>query len=219
MVALENQKVLVLNKNRHPVEIIPMYRAIRLLTKCIPGTDMPKARVVDQVEFADYNWMDWSQVFKTGDMTIRSASREHRVPEIIMLSKYDKMPQQRTQFSRRTVHRRDNNQCQYCGCRPGVNQLTIDHLLPKSKGGKSTWDNCVTCCGDCNRDKADLVPTVDVVLEDGKAVEYFTVHFNNSANRKQFKKRIKKPVRPKFSLHQGEFKCKSWEQVLGFVGC
>jgi 5-methylcytosine-specific restriction endonuclease McrA len=68
------------------------------------------------------------------------------------------MPNPAAVFSRRNLFRRDHNQCQYCGLRPGTAELSIDHVFPRSRGGKSSWENCVLACMDCNRRKRDRTP-------------------------------------------------------------
>lgn len=62
-------------------------------------------------------------------------------------------------FSRRNIFERDHYTCQYCGVQPGVDELSIDHVFPRSQGGTSTWDNCVLACVECNKKKADRTPS------------------------------------------------------------
>ncbi|MFX7620976.1 HNH endonuclease signature motif containing protein, partial [Acinetobacter baumannii] len=80
------------------------------------------------------------------------------MPEIILLSKYDKLPAQRVHFSRRTLYHRDNNTCQYCSKKFSTSDLNIDHVLPRSQGGRSSWENCVLACFKCNSKKANRTP-------------------------------------------------------------
>ena len=68
------------------------------------------------------------------------------------------MPRQGVAFSRRNLYRRDANTCQYCGRRPGTHELSIDHVLPRSRGGLSTWQNCVLSCMRCNCKKGSRLP-------------------------------------------------------------
>lgn len=87
------------------------------------------------------------------------------VPEVIALKTYDGYPVRGVAFTRRNVYRRDAHACQYCGRRPGLAELTIDHVLPRSRGGPSSWDNCVTACRPCNARKANRLPhEVELVL-------------------------------------------------------
>ena len=81
-----------------------------------------------------------------------------RVPEVIVLAEYDRLPQAAVSFSRRNIFKRDRWTCQYCGLQPGGSELTIDHVVPRAQGGQSTWDNCVLACEDCNMRKADRTP-------------------------------------------------------------
>ena len=73
-----------------------------------------------------------------------------RVPEVIALQHYDRVPLAAVTFSRRNVAKRDHYTCQYCGAQPGVEELTIDHVNPRSQGGQSSWTNCVAACVTCN---------------------------------------------------------------------
>jgi len=77
------------------------------------------------------------------------------VPEVIALRTYDGYPARGVAFTRRNLYKRDSHTCQYCGKRPGVEDLTIDHVLPRSRGGPSSWENCVTACRPCNARKAN----------------------------------------------------------------
>ena len=81
-----------------------------------------------------------------------------RVPEVIVLAEYDRLPTAAVTFSRRNIFKRDHWTCQYCGAQPGSEELTIDHVLPRSQGGISTWENCVLACVACNKRKADRTP-------------------------------------------------------------
>jgi 5-methylcytosine-specific restriction endonuclease McrA len=85
---------------------------------------------------------------------VRSARWETPVPSVIMLRDYMK-PKMSVRFSRANVYLRDNGQCQYCNDHIDRKVATLDHVLPTSKGGKTTWENCVTACGPCNASKAD----------------------------------------------------------------
>jgi len=193
MSAVANRKVLVLNRGWNPIAVVSLERAMCLIVGTVQGTDEPKARIIDpNQDFRLFSWADWSKLKAAeGEQVIRSAKDNFRIPEIILLSRYNKLPQQRVHFSRRTIYRRDGNQCQYCGCKPGTSELTIDHVKPRAQGGLTTWENCVLACTDCNRKKADRTP------EQARM------------------KLLKKPYKPKFTLYRGDYRCKSWEQILG----
>jgi 5-methylcytosine-specific restriction endonuclease McrA len=193
MTALANRKVLVLNRGWTPIAVVSMERAFRLITGSVKGSSEPKARIIDPAnDFRTFTWEDWSLLQPSHDgERIRGAKRDYRIPEVILLSRYNKLPQQRVHFSRRTIYRRDGNQCQYCGKKPGTECLNIDHVTPRSQGGQTTWENCVLACIECNTRKADRTP------EQARMVL------------------LRKPVKPKFTLFKGEYRCKSWEQFLG----
>jgi 5-methylcytosine-specific restriction endonuclease McrA len=80
------------------------------------------------------------------------------MPQVIHLTRYEKIPKQRGSFSRRTLFQRDGFLCQYCGCRPGTEELTVDHVVPRVQGGKTEWENCVASCIECNAKKAGRTP-------------------------------------------------------------
>jgi 5-methylcytosine-specific restriction endonuclease McrA len=80
------------------------------------------------------------------------------VPEVITLTEYDRLPAALVTFSRRNIFKRDHYTCQYCGKQPGAEELTVDHVIPRARGGQSRWDNCVLACVECNKRKADRTP-------------------------------------------------------------
>jgi len=85
---------------------------------------------------------------------VHSATWETQVPSVMILRDYMK-PKNSVRFSRSNVYLRDNCECQYCGVKIDRKDATLDHVLPVSKGGKSTWENCTTACGPCNASKSD----------------------------------------------------------------
>jgi 5-methylcytosine-specific restriction endonuclease McrA len=119
-------KVLVLNGSLLPINITSWRRAMTLLFK-------GKA----------------SAVALNGVMI----NGRYRLPEIIKLSRYVPIPYLDIVLSRKNIYLRDNHTCQYCGKKAGA--LTIDHIVPKSRGGRESWDNMVTCCARCNNRKSD----------------------------------------------------------------
>jgi len=80
------------------------------------------------------------------------------MPAVVRLKKYVSAHKHKVKFSRRNVFGRDSFACQYCGATPKTEDLTYDHVLPRSRGGKTTWENIATCCWDCNEKKADRTP-------------------------------------------------------------
>ena len=117
------------------------------------------ARVVDPEDFQLYTWTDWSKLMPQADEPfIRAVRFRLRVPEVVALSDYDRLPAAPVTFSRRNIFKRDHYTCQYCGAQPGSEELTVDHVVPRSQGGVSSWENCVLACVACNKRKADRTP-------------------------------------------------------------
>ncbi len=147
-----DRPTLVLNRNWQPVNVAPVARALVMLWN-------EAARVVDPEDFRLYTWSDWSQLRpRDGEPFIQAVTFRLRVPEVLTLTRYDRSRECAVTFSRRNIFKRDHATCQYCGCRPGSAELTIDHVLPRSLGGTSRWDNCVLACVDCNSRKANRTP-------------------------------------------------------------
>jgi 5-methylcytosine-specific restriction endonuclease McrA len=128
-------RVLVLNATYEPLNVVSMRRAVILLLK-------EKAELVEAAEA----WL-------------RSEQLTLPVPLVIRLVYYVRIPRHfALPLSRRTVLARDQYTCQYCGAKPGRANLTIDHIVPRSRGGETLWENVVTACGPCNRRKGDRTP-------------------------------------------------------------
>lgn len=178
---ISQRKCLVLNKNWRPVATIPLEDAIcKVFSNYDDGT--PKARIIEPETYRTFTWNDWSKIKPlASDEKIASANMVLRIPEIILLSRYEKMPKPKVHFSRRTLYKRDKSQCQYCGCRPGSDELTIEHVVPKSKGGLTTWENCVLACVPCNRRKANRTPEQAnmKLLKEPKKPEMYMLRFDD----------------------------------------
>lgn len=149
MQGLLNQSVLVLNRHWAAVHVTTARRALVLLYG-------EHAKVVTD-DFATHNfdsWRDLSQFLETA-RKITTPSYQMAIPEVIMLTQFNRFPPRQVKFSRRNIYVRDNYTCQYCGCIPPKDELTIDHVLPRSRGGKSTWENVVLACMRCNTRKGN----------------------------------------------------------------
>ena len=143
---------LVLNRNWQPVNVATVARALTLLFN-------ETARVVDPTDYQLYTWADWSKLCpRDGERFVQGVRFRLRVPEVITLCGYDRLPTAAVTFSRRNVFKRDRFACQYCGDQPGSEELTLDHVVPRAQGGESRWDNCVLACVACNKRKADRTP-------------------------------------------------------------
>jgi len=150
--AVLDQPTLVLNRNWQPVHVTTVARSLILLWN-------DAARVVDPEEYRLMSWEDWTQfVPAEGAPCVRSARLRLKVPEIICLAHYDRLPSTAVTFSRRNVSKRDHYICQYCGAQPGAESITIDHVVPRSQGGVSSWTNCAAACTQCNARKGDRTP-------------------------------------------------------------
>ena len=155
-----SSSVLVLNKNYTAVRIVSARRAFALLSKNF-------AEVIDnhEDEFATFDftaWIDHSQEHRqrpvTHDQFVMTPRFAIVVPRVIRLMTYDKVPKREVKFSRRNILARDENRCQYCGKKFPASQLSLDHVTPKSRGGKSSWTNIVTACSPCNTRKGGRMP-------------------------------------------------------------
>lgn len=143
---------LVLNRNWQPVNVATVARALILLWN-------ESARVVDPSDYQLYDWHDWSKLVPQRDeLFVQAVSLRLRVPEVVTLTEFDRVPTAAVTFSRRNVFKRDRFACQYCGKQPGSDELTIDHVVPRAQGGVSSWTNCVLACVACNKRKADRTP-------------------------------------------------------------
>jgi 5-methylcytosine-specific restriction endonuclease McrA len=143
---------LVLNRNWQPVHVTPVIRALVMIWN-------ETAKAVETDEYRLYDWPEWSELESLdGGPCVRSAHRRLRAPEVICLSDYDRLPGAAVTFSRRNVAKRDHHVCQYWGAQPGAEAITIDHVVPRSQGGASSWTNCVAACIVCNNRKGDRTP-------------------------------------------------------------
>ena len=142
---------LVLNRNWQPVNVATVARALTMVWN-------ENARIVEPESYQLFDWSDWAKLDPVGDQFIQAVSQKIRIPEVITLSEFDQVPSSTVTFSRRNIFKRDRFTCQYCNKQPAHDQLTIDHVKPRSHGGGSSWENCVLACMDCNHYKADRTP-------------------------------------------------------------
>lgn len=147
----------MLNRLWQPVNMCSARRAITLLFlghAHVVGTDEDDQYFTHDVE----SWIDRS-TFANPEMTIvRSVSNQFRIPEIIVLSLFDRLPKKQVKFTRENIYRRDAYRCQYCENRFETKDLNLDHVIPRDKKGRTSWDNVVTSCIPCNTRKANKLP-------------------------------------------------------------
>jgi 5-methylcytosine-specific restriction endonuclease McrA len=127
--------VLVLNATFEPINVTAVRRALVLMLKGVAQAE---------------------ETHPSNE--VHSTSKALRVPSVIRLLSYRHIPQQSRALSRKNILLRDRNTCQFCGKPLPASELTLDHVVPRSRGGSSTWENLVACCYRCNNRKGDRTP-------------------------------------------------------------
>jgi 5-methylcytosine-specific restriction endonuclease McrA len=197
-IALESS-VLVLNKFFAAVHVVNAKRAFAMLFK-----ESAEVVSIDDGQYNSYDFTSWVDVsaFKAEyglsdeDQyeSIKTVSLEIRVPKIIRLVVYDKLPKASIKFNRKNIFARDKNKCQYCGKKVPTSELSLDHVIPRTQGGTSNWKNIVCACTNCNK------------LKGGRRPEEAGM------------KLICRPVKPRhcpiIQLKLGSNKYNSWKQFL-----
>ncbi len=148
-VSVLNTKVLVLNRSYLPIHITVVRRALSLLYQGI-------AHAVDE-QYRTFDFASWADLVAEEDR-IGLVDRAIRVPRVILLQGYDRIPRRYVRFSRFNIYARDGNRCQYCGRQFARVELNLDHVVPRSRGGTSVWENVVCSCHRCNRLKGGRTP-------------------------------------------------------------
>lgn len=188
--------VLVLNRFYMAVHVVSVRRAFGLLFR-----DLAEVIHFEEGQFANYDIHSWREIselrakFKAPeDDWIRSVNFEIQVPRVIRLLFYDRLPKQAIRFNRRNIFARDGNRCQYCGKRFPTSELSLDHVIPRSRGGDATWENIVCSCVRCN------------VKKGGRTPDEAHMHL------------VRQPVKPKRSpllaMKLGNPKYQSWKTFL-----
>lgn len=146
-----NASVLVLNRSYLPIHVTSARRAFSLVYQGF-------ARVVD-AEHRTFDFEEWFELsVDDGHDWIGTSRGPIRVPRVIVLTLFDRVPRRHVRFSRSNVLTRDGYTCQYCGVRPPRSELNLDHVVPRAHGGRSTWENVVASCVSCNRTKGGRTP-------------------------------------------------------------
>lgn len=142
---------LILNKNWHPIDACTAKEAL-------VDVFADKAQILCPETYQLFNIEEWIKSPVTpSSMTIQSVNCEIKVPKFIV-NRYNKIPKKTVIFSRSNLWRRDNYTCQYCGVRPPPDEITVDHVNPRSKGGITSFENCVLACISCNKSKNNRTP-------------------------------------------------------------
>ena len=182
--------VLVLNRYFFPITVTSVKRAFVMLycgaAKAVAGN------------YQTFDFESWAEIsaLREGD-AIKTVSRVIRVPRVILLLRYDHMPRKEAKFNRINIFRRDGDSCQYCGRKFSRSELTLDHIIPRSLGGRSVWENVICCCMDCNRKKGGVTP--------------------DAAKMKLINKPKKPAWSPLTNFSIRAVKYKEWEPFLNFV--
>jgi 5-methylcytosine-specific restriction endonuclease McrA len=143
--------VLVLNASYEPINVCAARRAIVLVLKGVAMAEEVNGHV------------------------LHSARLAFRIPSVIRLLEYRRIPHQTRALSRKNILLRDRNTCQYCAATLGSGELTLDHVIPRSRGGASTWENLVACCHVCNRRKGNRLP-VEAEMKLMREPKAFNLH-------------------------------------------
>jgi 5-methylcytosine-specific restriction endonuclease McrA len=151
-------KVLVLNRLWQAVNIVGVQRAFGLLLQDhaqVIYTGDGSFQVMDSTE-----WLELSAAEepKDSEAYVQTVRLRVRVPKVLLLRSYDKLPVQEVRFTRDNLFERDHYRCQYCGDHFPDHKLNMDHVIPRAKGGRTSWENIVTSCIPCNTRKANRLP-------------------------------------------------------------
>ncbi|MSP60692.1 MAG: HNH endonuclease [Myxococcales bacterium] len=147
-----NTNVLVLNRHYQPVHVTSAKRAFSLLY-------IGAARVIEP-DYRTFDFDSWAALgAASGDDVVRTIGRAIRIPRVIMLQLYDRLPRSKVRFSRLNIYARDDNTCQYCGQQLPRTHLNLDHVAPRAQGGRTTWENVVCSCVPCNLKKGARTPS------------------------------------------------------------
>jgi 5-methylcytosine-specific restriction endonuclease McrA len=149
--AVMQEPVLVLNATFEPINVTAVRRALVLLLKGV------------------------AQAEESNTTQVHTTSKSVQVPSVIRLLAYRHIPQQTRALSRKNILLRDHNTCQFCGRTFPASELTLDHVMPRSRGGRSSWENLVACCYACNNSKGDRTPE-EAGIELSRRPRPFTLH-------------------------------------------
>ncbi len=188
--------VLVLNRHYQALRVVQAKRAFSLLFR-----RLAEVVAVEQDTYNTYDFQSWAELSELrrqfapdGHDWVHTVRLTIAVPRIIRLLFYDRLPRQQVMFNRRNIYARDHSRCQYCGKRYPSSELSLDHVVPRSCGGKTVWGNVVCCCTSCNVKKGGRLPS--------------------QASMKLITKPVKPRRSPLIHLRLGLDKYASWKQFL-----
>jgi 5-methylcytosine-specific restriction endonuclease McrA len=179
-----------------PIRIIGVRRAFSLLFR-----DLAEVVSLEEGRYSNYDFESWCEISRfrrdfepDGHDWVSTVNFYIAVPRIIRLLFYDRLPRSEVKFNRRNIFARDKNKCQYCGKRQPTSELSLDHVIPRSMGGKSVWENIVCACTKCNVKKAGRTP--------------------RQAGMTLFRKPVKPRHNPLLHIYLGHHRYRSWKQFL-----
>lgn len=192
MTSLLDRPVLVLNRFWQPVQTCSVRRALHLL--CLGHARVVQTDGEDRFQTHDLpEWIHYSAEDPQGEV-LHTVKLALKVPSIVVLGLYDRQPRLEVKFTRRNVFLRDQFTCQYCAKALPEPQLNLDHVIPRDKGGRTTWDNIVTSCIRCNTRKANKLP--------------------HEANMHPMRKPMAPRWRPLFGMRENGLTDASWSQFI-----
>ena len=153
---MNGNHVLVLNKSWTAINVVTLIESMKMLCR----------ETADVMDTDTYELFDLEHWMERSLSRAKTMAPEHFIktpncpierPEIILLKRYYGMPFTEVNFTRRNLYKRDNYTCQYCNEQFGPSKLSIDHVVPTSRGGRTSWLNCVSACVDCNSEKANTL--------------------------------------------------------------
>ncbi len=146
--------VLVLNKYFYAIQVISWQRAMSLVF-------LDHARVIDG-DYKTYNFDDWRElsthIKDNPSGYIHTPTFKIAIPDVIALRYFDGLPKSEVKFTRRNIYEHYGYRCAYCGLKFSTNELNLEHVVPRSRGGKTDWTNVVTACIPCNLKKGNRLP-------------------------------------------------------------
>ncbi len=155
-----NSSVLVLNRHFAAVRVVTARRAFVLLFR-----DTAEVIDIEEGQFSNYDFESWCELSQLRgaerdyrDDWVRAVSFEIQVPRVIRLVRFDRQHITSLRMNRRNLLARDGHRCQYCGKNLPASQLSLDHVMPRSRGGLTTWENVVASCVRCNTKKGSRTP-------------------------------------------------------------
>lgn len=156
--SLPQHRVLVLNRLWQAVNIVGVRRAFALLFQehaKVIHSDTGTFEVMEAGE-----WIEFSQrqPARLEDDMIHTVRLAIRIPRILLLNDFDRIPVQEVKFTRENIFERDRYTCQYCGQPFSARDLNLDHIIPRDRGGRTTWENLTTSCVRCNSRKGNRLP-------------------------------------------------------------